>query len=116
MTDTMKCPACSSEHVYQDRDLWVCPECGHEWSGAAEAAADTAQDAGVRDANGTVLADGDSVIVIKDLKIKGSSSVVKGGTKVRNIRLQDASDGHDIACKIDGIGAMNLKSEFVKKA
>ncbi|AWL96377.1 MULTISPECIES: zinc ribbon domain-containing protein YjdM [Bradyrhizobium] len=116
MTDTMKCPACSSEHVYQDRDLWVCPECGHEWSGAAEAAADTAQDAGVRDANGNVLADGDSVIVIKDLKIKGSSSVVKGGTKVRNIRLQDASDGHNIACKIDGIGAMNLKSEFVKKA
>jgi len=117
MTDTMKCPACSSEHAYQDRDLWVCPECAHEWSGAAEAAADiTAQDAGVRDANGNVLTDGDSVIVIKDLKVKGSSSVVKGGTKVRNIRLQDASDGHDIACKIDGIGAMNLKSEFVRKA
>ncbi|WP_283817110.1 zinc ribbon domain-containing protein YjdM [Bradyrhizobium agreste] len=72
--------------------------------------------ASARDANGNVLADGDSVIVIKDLKIKGSSSVVKGGTKVRNIRLQDASDGHNIACKIDGIGAMNLKSEFVKKA
>ncbi|MHB0767531.1 zinc ribbon domain-containing protein YjdM [Bradyrhizobium sp. 5.13L] len=118
MTDTMKCPACNSEHAYQDRDLWVCPECGHEWSGAADAAAaaDTAQDAGVRDANGNLLADGDSVIVIKDLKIKGSSSVVKGGTKVRNIRLQEASDGHDIACKIDGIGAMNLKSEFVRKA
>ena len=117
MTDTMKCPACNSEHAYQDRDLWVCPECAHEWSGAAEAAADiTAQDAGVRDANGNVLTDGDSVIVIKDLKVKGSSSVVKGGTKVRNIRLQDASDGHDIACKIDGIGAMNLKSEFVRKA
>lgn len=117
MTDTMKCPACNSEHAYQDRDLWVCPECGHEWSGgAADAAADTAQDAGVRDANGNVLADGDSVIVIKDLKIKGSSSVVKGGTKVRNIRLQDASDGHNIACKIEGVGAMNLKSEFVRKA
>ncbi|TFV73073.1 alkylphosphonate utilization protein [Bradyrhizobium frederickii] len=116
MTDTMKCPACSSEHAYQDRDLWVCPECGHEWSGAVEAAAETAPDAGVRDANGNALADGDSVIVIKDLKIKGSSSVVKGGTKVRNIRLQDASDGHNIACKIDGIGAMNLKSEFVRKA
>jgi protein PhnA len=112
MTDAMKCPTCSSEHAYQDRGLWVCPECGHEWSGTAEAAAD----AGVRDANGNVLADGDSVIVIKDLKIKGSSSVVKGGTKVRNIRLQEASDGHDIACKIDGIGAMNLKSEFVRKA
>ncbi|MVT55563.1 alkylphosphonate utilization protein [Bradyrhizobium yuanmingense] len=116
MTDTMKCPTCNSEHAYQDRDLWVCPECGHEWSGASDAAADTAQDTGVRDANGNLLADGYSVIVIKDLKIKGSSSVVKGGTKVRNIRLQDASDGHNIACKIDGIGAMNLKSEFVKKA
>lgn len=116
MTDAMKCPTCNSEHAYQDRDLWVCPECGHEWSGAAEATADTAQAAGVRDANGNVLTDGDSVIVIKDLKVKGSSSVVKGGTKVRNIRLQDASDGHDIACKIDGIGAMNLKSEFVRKA
>ncbi|WP_375160123.1 zinc ribbon domain-containing protein YjdM [Bradyrhizobium sp. RDT46] len=116
MTDAMKCPACSSEHAYQDRDLWVCPECGHEWSGAAAAAAESAPDAGVRDANGNALADGDSVIVIKDLKIKGSSSVVKGGTKVRNIRLQDASDGHNIACKIDGIGAMNLKSEFVRKA
>ncbi|UPJ55596.1 zinc ribbon domain-containing protein YjdM [Bradyrhizobium sp. 192] len=115
MTDAMKCPACNSEHAYQDRDLWVCPECGHEWSGAAEAAADTAQAAGVRDANGNVLTDGDSVIVIKDLKIKGSSSVVKGGTKVRNIRLQDASDGHDIACKIDGIGAMNLKSDFGRR-
>ena len=79
-------------------------------------AADAVQEAGVRDANGNVLADGDSVIVIKDLKIKGSSSVVKGGTKVRNIRLQEATDGHDIACKIDGIGAMSLKSEFVKKA
>ncbi|MGY4470156.1 protein PhnA [Bradyrhizobium sp. LB9.1b] len=109
MTDTMKCPTCNSEHAYEDRGLWVCPECGHEWSGTAEAAADAAQDSGVRDANGNVLADGDSVIVIKDLKIKGSSSVVKGGTKVRNIRLQEASDGHDIACKIDGIGAMNAE-------
>lgn len=116
MTDTMKCPTCNSEHAYQDRDLCVCPECGHEWSGAADTAAVAAPDADVRDANGNVLADGDSVIVIKDLKIKGSSSVVKGGTKVRNIRLQDASDGHNIACKIDGIGAMNLKSEFVRKA
>ncbi|UQR67171.1 alkylphosphonate utilization protein [Bradyrhizobium sp. C-145] len=113
MDDAVKCPSCNSEHAYQDRGLWVCPECGHEWSGTADAAA---PEAGVRDANGNVLADGDSVIVIKDLKIKGSSSVVKGGTKVRNIRLQDASDGHNIACKIDGIGAMNLKSEFVRKA
>ncbi|MEK9280207.1 MULTISPECIES: zinc ribbon domain-containing protein YjdM [unclassified Bradyrhizobium] len=116
MNDAMKCPTCNSEHAYQDRDLWVCPECGHEWSAAADAAPQTSHETGVRDANGNLLADGDSVVVIKDLKIKGSSSVVKGGTKVRNIRLQDATDGHNIACKIDGIGAMNLKSEFVKKA
>lgn len=117
MDDAMKCPKCNSEHVYEDRGLWVCPECGHEWSAQAGAAeAETAQEAGVRDANGNPLSDGDSVIVIKDLKVKGSSSVVKGGTKVRNIRLVDATDGHNIACKIDGIGAMNLKSEFVKKA
>ena len=117
MDDGGKCPKCNSEHAYQDGALWVCPECAHEWSAEAGAAAAAAsQEPGVRDANGNVLADGDSVIVIKDLKVKGSSSVVKGGTKVRNIRLTDASDGHNIACKIDGIGAMNLKSEFVKKA
>ena len=116
MDDAMKCPKCNSEHAYQDRDLWVCPECGHEWSASAGAAAEPSDEAGVRDANGNLLVDGDSVIVIKDLKVKGSSSVVKGGTKVRNIRLTEASDGHNIACKIDGIGAMNLKSEFVKKA
>jgi len=116
MDAAMKCPKCNSEHAYEDRGLWVCPVCAHEWSTSASAAAETSDEAGVRDANGNVLADGDSVIVIKDLKVKGSSSVVKGGTKVRNIRLQDASDGHNIACKIDGIGAMNLKSEFVRKA
>jgi len=116
MTDSVKCPKCNSVHAYQDRDLWVCPECAHEWSAAAGATAEAPQEAGVRDANGNTLSDGDSVIVIKDLKIKGSSSVVKGGTKVRNIRLQDATDGHNIACKIDGVGAMNLKSEFVRKA
>jgi protein PhnA len=116
MDDGMNCPKCYSEHAYRDRDLWVCPECAHEWSAASDAAAETPQDVGVRDAHGNTLIDGDSVIVIKDLKVKGSSSVVKGGTKVRNIRLTDATDGHNIACKIDGIGAMNLKSEFVKKA
>jgi protein PhnA len=116
MTEPMKCPNCQSEHAYRDRDLWICPECAHEWSDVGDAAAPVAQEAGVRDAHGNVLADGDSVIVMKDLKVKGSSSVVKGGTKVRNIRLQEATDGHNIACKIDGIGAMNLKSEFVKKA
>jgi protein PhnA len=96
--------------------LWVCPECGHEWSADGSAAAESADDTVIRDANGNVLADGDNVIVIKDLKVKGASSVIKGGTKVRNIRLQEASDGHDIACKIDGIGQLNLKSEFVRKA
>lgn len=116
MDDAVKCPKCHSEHAYEDRGLWVCPECAHEWSAQAPAAAETAAEEGVRDANGNLLADGDSVIVIKDLKVKGSSSTVKGGTKVRNIRLVDATDGHNIACKIDGIGAMNLKSEFVKKA
>ena len=115
MNNGLKCPKCSSEHVYQDGDLWVCPECAHEWSGQA-AAGEASQEQGVRDANGNVLNDGDTVTVIKDLKVKGSSLVVKGGTKVKNIRLTDAVDGHNISCKIDGIGAMNLKSEFVKKA
>jgi len=112
----MNCPKCNCEHAYEDRGLWVCPECAHEWSATAEAAAEAAPEAGVRDAHGNPLADGDSVIVLKDLKVKGSSSVVKGGTKVKGIRLTDGADGHNIACRIDGIGAMNLKSEFVKKA
>ncbi|MCG5242149.1 zinc ribbon domain-containing protein YjdM [Azospirillum doebereinerae] len=118
MSDDLKCPQCGSEHVYQDGSLWICPECAHEWNpetAASDAAAQAAQ-GGVRDANGNPLADGDSVTVIKDLKVKGSSLVVKGGTKVKGIRLVDATDGHNISCKVDGIGAMNLKSEFVKKA
>lgn len=108
----MKCPHCDSDYPYQDGSLWICPECAHEWGGETVAAPEE----GVRDANGNPLADGDSVTVIKDLKVKGSSLVVKGGTKVKNIRLVEATDGHNIACKIDGIGQMNLKSEFVKKA
>lgn len=113
-----KCPKCQSENIYQDGNLWVCPECANEWVQAAAAAVteEAVDDGLIRDANGNVLADGDSVIVMKDLKIKGSSSVVKGGTKVRNIRLSDMGDGHDIACKIDGLGSINLKSSFVKKA
>jgi protein PhnA len=97
--------------------MWTCPECGHEWNPQAEpkAVEQGAQAVAVRDAYGNELRDGDSVTVIKDLKVKGSSSVVKVGTKVKNIRIQSGEDGHDIACKIDGIGAMNLKSEFVKK-
>ncbi len=115
MDNGLKCPQCGSEHAYHDGSLWVCPECTHEWT-PGESVAEASQDGGVRDANGNVLNDGDAVTVIKDLKVKGSSSVVKGGTKVKNIRLVDGADGHNISCKIDGIGAMNLKSEFVKKA
>ena len=113
MSDLPHCPQCKSEYTYEQGDLYVCPECGHEWN--KHAAADSAEQARVwKDANGNLLQDGDSVTVIKDLKIKGSSSVVKVGTKVKNIRLIDGD--HDIDCKIDGIGAMQLKSEFVKKA
>lgn len=112
-----RCPKCGCEHTYEDGALLVCPECAHEWSPvAATGEGDEDGPRVVKDAVGNVLADGDSVTVIKDLKIKGSSSVVKVGTKVRNIRLVDGSGGHDIDCKIDGIGPMQLKSEFVKKA
>jgi len=108
------CPQCGSAYTYEDAALYLCPECGHEWS--AQAATPAAADGPrvVCDAHGNVLQDGDSVTVIKDLKLKGSSLVVKVGTKVKNIRLADGD--HDIDCKIDGIGAMQLKSEFVKKA
>ena len=112
MSTLPKCPKCSSEFTYEDGSMYVCPECAHEWSQEATESADERRI--VQDAHGNVLQDGDSVTVIKDLKIKGSSSVVKVGTKVRNIRLVDGD--HDIDCKIDGIGAMQLKSEFVKKA
>ncbi|WII72366.1 zinc ribbon domain-containing protein YjdM [Bdellovibrio sp. 22V] len=119
MSNESKCPQCSSENIYQDGNLWVCPECGHEWSAHASANSEETSEPAehvIKDANGNILQDGDTVVVIKDLKVKGSSSVVKVGTKVKNIRLADAGDGHDISCKIDGFGAMNLKSEFVKKA
>ena len=111
------CPKCSSPYAYQDGNFLVCPECAHEWSPeAAPLQNETEPTVKVfLDANGNELHDGDSVTVINDLKIKGSSSVVKVGTKVRNIRLMEGEDGHNIACKIDGFGAMNLKSEFVKK-
>ena len=113
------CPKCQSTYTYEDADLLICPECAYEWreGEALEATSNVIKDDQIQDANGNLLNDGDTVTVIKDLKIKGSSSVVKVGTKVKNIRLiTDASDGHDIDCKIDGIGAMKLKSEFVKKA
>ena len=111
MSTLPPCPQCGSQLSYEDGDNFVCPECAHEWSQKAATSADEARV--IRDSNGNVLQDGDTVTVIKDLKIKGSSSVVKVGTKVKNIRLVDGD--HDIDCKIDGIGAMSLKSEFVKK-
>jgi len=113
MSNLPPCPECNSEYTYEDRALLVCPECGHEWSATADASTSAGQGS-VTDANGNALSDGDSVVVIKDLKVKGSSSVVKVGTKVKNIRLVDGD--HNIDCKITGIGAMKLKSEFVKKA
>ncbi|WP_413291009.1 zinc ribbon domain-containing protein YjdM [Bdellovibrio sp. HCB337] len=119
MSTDSQCPKCQSENIYQDGNLWICPECTHEWSvhaAAKDAAVDEPAENVIKDANGNVLQDGDTVVVVKDLKVKGSSSVVKVGTKVKNIRLMDGGDGHDIACKIEGFGAMNLKSEFVKKA
>lgn len=117
MTELPACPLCASAYTYEDRGLYICPECAHEWSPSAVAVADE-DDAPrvITDANGAPLADGDSVTVIKDLKVKGSSLVVKVGTKVRNIRLVDGTAGHDIDCRIEGIGPMQLKSEFVRKA
>ena len=110
MSEMPPCPECGSAYTYEDRSVFVCPECGHEWDTESSAAVDEIL---VRDANGKPLSDGDTVTLIKDLKIKGSSSVLKVGTKVKNIRLVEGD--HDIDCKIDGFGAMKLKSEFVKK-
>lgn len=105
------CPECNSEYTYEDGNMLVCPMCAHEWS--LEDTASTEEEKVYRDANGNVLQDGDTVSVIKDLKVKGSSSTLKQGTRVKNIRLVDGD--HNIDCKIDGFGAMKLKSEFVKK-
>ncbi|HEY6643247.1 zinc ribbon domain-containing protein YjdM [Povalibacter sp.] len=113
MTDLPKCPQCNSEFTYEDHGMFICPECAHEWTTAAAETA-TEEKRVIRDAVGNELQDGDAVTVIKDLKVKGTSLVVKMGAKVKNIRLVDGD--HDIDCKIDGIGAMKLKSEFVKKA
>jgi len=112
MSKLPPCPKCNSELTYEDGDQYICPECAHEWRKNAEIEnLETSKI--IRDANGNVLQDGDTITVIKDLKVKGSSSVVKVGTKVKNIRLVEGD--HDIDCKIDGFGAMKLKSEFVKK-
>jgi protein PhnA len=113
MPEMPNCPKCNSEYTYEDRGLFICPECGHEWNSEQEAV--TGEDAlVVKDSNGNILSDGDTVTVIKDLKVKGSSSSIKMGTKVKNIRL--VGGDHNIDCKVDGFGAMKLKSEFVKKA
>ncbi|MDF3020706.1 MAG: phnA [Steroidobacteraceae bacterium] len=114
MSGLPPCPQCASALTYDDGTMLVCPECGHEWKESA-VVAEVAEAAVIRDAFGTPLSDGDTVTVIKDLKVKGSSSVVKVGTKVKGIRLVPDGD-HNIDCRIDGIGSMGLKSEFVKKA
>lgn len=105
------CPKCQSEYTYEMDGVLVCPDCGHEW--AMDSSFETIEEKVVRDSNGNVLSDGDTITVIKDLKVKGSTSVLKMGTRVKNIRLVEGD--HDIDCKIDGFGAMKLKSEFVKK-
>lgn len=109
------CPRCACEYTYEMGALLVCPECAHEWS-ADEAPAEVAEEHVIKDAFGNVLSDGDTVTVIKDLKVKGQSLSIKVGTKVRNIRLVDGVGDHDIDCKVDGFGPMQLKSSVVKKA
>ncbi len=114
MSTSPNCPKCQSAYTYEDGELFVCPECAHEWPRVASVEAE--EEKVVKDANGNVLVDGDTVTVMKDLKVKGSSSAIKMGTKVKSIRLVDGADDHDIACKIDGFGSMYLKSQYVKKA
>ena len=117
MNNENKCPQCKSENTYQDVSFWVCSECFHEWDPANLTPVEQVESstAVIVDSNGVVLTDGDTVTVIKDLKVKGSPSGLKAGTKVKNIRLVDGADDHNISCKIDGFGAMYLKSEIVKK-
>lgn len=107
------CPECGQEYTYEDGQSYVCPMCGHEWT--KESQLEQEESMFVRDAHGTVLSDGDTITVIKDLKVKGSSSSIKQGTNIKNIKLVEPVDGHDIDCKIPGFGQMKLKSEFVKK-
>lgn len=119
ITEPTKCSKCQSANIYFDGSIWNCPDCAHEWTESPKTVLNKPKESSeglIKDAHGNVLSDGDSVTVIKDLKVKGSSSSVKVGTKVKNIRLIDSSDGHNISCKIDGFGSMNLKSEFVKKS
>jgi protein PhnA len=111
MESLPNCPKCNSEYTYEDGELLVCPECAYEWNPSDEASDELI----IKDVNGNILQDGDSVTVIKDLKIKGSSSIVKVGTKIKNIRIVDSDNGHNIDCKIPGIGAIKVTQKFVKK-
>lgn len=114
MSQLPNCPKCGSEYTYEDGNLYICPECAHEWS--EESSTESNDILVVKDANGTILQDGDDVTVIKDLKVKGSSSGIKVGTKIKGIRLVEGNDGHNIDCKVTGVGAIKLKQEFVKKS
>lgn len=115
MDNLPNCPQCQSEYTYEDGAVFVCPECAHEWTASEQQAAEESNM--IKDVNGNELENGDTVVVAKDLKVKGYKQAIKQGTKVKNIRLiLNPADGHDIDCKIDGFGAMKLKSEFVKKA
>ena len=111
MKNLPNCPSCGSEYAYEDGALLVCPECAHEWSAKSE----VEEELTIKDANGNTLKSGDNVTVIKDLKVKGSPSGIKVGTKIKGIRVVEGSDGHNIDCKISGVGAIKLKQEFVKK-
>jgi protein PhnA len=115
MNKLPNCPKCNSEYTYEDGTLLVCPECGYEWSPDSENGEDSSEFT-VKDANGNTLRSGDDITVIKDLKIKGSSAVIKVGTKVKNIRLVESADDHNIDCKIAGVGAIKITQKFVKKS
>ena len=115
MSQLPNCPKCGSEYTYEDGNLYICPECANEWSQDASSS-ESSDTLVVKDANGAILQDGDDVTVIKDLKVKGSSSGIKVGTKIKGIRLVEGNDGHNIDCKVTGVGAIKLKQEFVKKS
>ncbi len=114
MSTLPNCPKCNSEYTYEDGDLFICPECAHEWPKNSSETTTAEDQLIVRDANGNILVDGDNVTVVKDLKIKGTSSVIKVGTKAKIVRIVEGD--HDLDCKVDGMGAMMLKSSVVKKA
>ncbi|HFQ60933.1 MAG TPA: alkylphosphonate utilization protein [Epsilonproteobacteria bacterium] len=116
MENIPNCPKCDSEYTYEEGSLYICPMCAYEWNKDADAEVEEEAGLVVKDANGNILQDGDSVTVIKDLKVKGSSDGIKVGTKIKTIRLVEGNDGHNIDCKVPGVGAIKLKQEFVKKA